>query len=439
MKRITLTIFFIIACVIYADGADKKEQNQEFPYKLAIDAALNNMQESIKKAPFAKQSVAILLPEKQFKGILNKEQSTYLAGRISNILIQSGYNLILEEDDSALKSAVEKLLNSDKKDSKAGQGDGKDEKKFNLGKLTEAQVLLYCSIDDLGEYAGYRCAEMTVYAADVLSSKLVWGGTFYGRESINNEVVGVIELDKDLRGLLKDIYEEAEKSLQEPAVQAKLGEIKLVSVLPINGDIDQYASVLSYELISKQQNLRAISPNIPTLAMACRNYGATGNQVADSVFWGILREISEKDVARIIDEDKYTATKTVLKRAEIQMSIIDIATRSILWSRTIAKEKEVSSAPEKLTSEEINEIDARKKEKASQEKARLEAEKSKAEAKIAAEEAAKAAEETALAAKRADKAAANAKLMKLGIVLFVILGIVMIIVVRGLFIVFKRR
>ena len=256
MKRITLTIFFIIACVIYADGADKKEQNQEFPYKLAIDAALNNMQESIKKAPFAKQSVAILLPEKQFKGILNKEQSTYLAGRISNILIQSGYNLILEEDDSALKSAVEKLLSSDKKDSKAGQGDGKDEKKFNLGKLTEAQVLLYCSIDDLGEYAGYRCAEMTVYAADVLSSKLVWGGTFYGRESINNEVVGVIELDKDLRGLLKDIYEEAEKSLQEPAVQAKLGEIKLVSVLPINGDIDQYAS--------SSQNSRISVPSAPT-------------------------------------------------------------------------------------------------------------------------------------------------------------------------------
>ena len=432
MKRITLTIFFIIACVIYADGADKKEQNQEFPYKLAIDAALNNMQESIMKAPFAKQSVAILLPEKQFKGILNKEQSSYFAGRVSNILIQCGHNLILEEDDSALKKIVEDLVNADKKDSKAGQGDGKDEKKkFNLGKLTEAQILLYFSIDDLGEYAGYRCAEITVYAADMISGKLVWGGTFYGRESINDEVKGVIELDKDLRGLLKEIYEEAEKSLQEPAVQAKLGEIKLVSVLPINGDIDQYASVLSYELISKQQNLRAISPNIPTLAMACRNYGATGNQAADSVFWGILREVSEKDVARIIDEDKYTATKKVLKRAEIQMSVIDIATRSILWSRTIAKEKEVS-VPDKLTADEIKEIDARKNDKAAQEMARLEAEKSREDAK-------RAAEETALVARRADRAAANAKLMKFGIVLLVIVGIVLIIVVRGLFIVFKRR
>ena len=201
-----------------------------------------------------------------------------------------------------------------------------------FGKLKSAQYLMYGCVRRIASSERYVLVELELHISSISTKEHVWGGTFVRRHfAPGAEPDGALGIPAEVRLALVDgVKAKVAASL---AKSAKLGSVSKVAILPVAGDIDQYAEGLFRDVLSKS-SVTPVNLDVTTRAearFAVREGGGKG----DAIAYGALRDLSAKVV-----ETKPTGEKTCAATMELQLWIEKAATREIVWSDTVQFVKE---------------------------------------------------------------------------------------------------
>ena len=321
MKKIITLIVSVIA--VFAAAANDVRFLADDDARQALYGAVDKAAESLKTAPFGKKPVAIL-PLKTGHSVL--------AGRLKNMLVQSGV-VCVEGKEDPMWNEILKEIEWDER--KSDILDAETIVKF--GKLKAAKILFQCEIRVIDKNADRVYAEVELRATDIATKQIIWGGTFANRYYIGKDVQGIVSLDDDLRAILKKSFDEAKKSLTSPQVAGKLNHIKTVTIVPLNGDIDSYMTGLATATLT-HTHLIPQNPHIPSLVQI-RSTARDGLLKCDAVFYGSIRAL-HKTKAQTKQEGKKIVTKHEIV-AEVQIFIEDAKNGNILWGDTITVKEPV--------------------------------------------------------------------------------------------------
>ena len=114
----------------------------------------------------------------------------------------------------------------------------------------------------------------------------------------------------------------------------KLGAVKKVAMLPVAGDVDQYAFGLFRDVLSAS-SMTPVNLDVTTRAEA-RFALREGPGKADAIAYGTLRDIEAK-----LTKKTFWGAKTYSALMELQLWIEKGATREILWSDTVLFSKDI--------------------------------------------------------------------------------------------------
>ena len=332
MKKIITLLVSVFA--VFATVANDARFIANDNARQALYGALNNAAESLKTAPFGKNPIAVL-PLKAGNAVL--------IGRLKNMLVKSGF-VCVEGKEDPMWDEILKEIEWDER--KSDILDPKTIVKF--GKLKAAKILFQCEIRAIDKNADRIYAEIELRATDIATKQIIWGGTFANRYYIGKNVQGIISLDDELRQTLKKSFTEARKSLTAPQVAGKLNNIKTITIVPLNGDIDSYMTQLATAMIT-QTHLMPQNPHIPSLVQI-RSTARDGMLKSDAIFYGSVRAL-HKNKPEISRSGKKMVRKYDVV-AEIQLFIEDAKTGNILWGETISVKEPVVSERD-LTEKEL--------------------------------------------------------------------------------------
>ena len=201
-----------------------------------------------------------------------------------------------------------------------------------FGKLKSAQYLMYGCVRRVASSERYVLVELELHISSISTKEHVWGGTFVRRHfAPGAEPDGALGIPAEVRLALVDGVKA--KLAASLAKSAKLGSVSKVAILPVAGDIDQYAEGLFRDVLSKS-SVTPVNLDVTTRAearFAVREGGGKG----DAIAYGALRDLSAKVV-----ETKPTGEKTCAATMELQLWIERAATREIVWSDTVQFVKE---------------------------------------------------------------------------------------------------
>lgn len=379
----------------------------------SLYGALDQAKASIAKAPFNGKTVAILP--------IAGDADSLILGRLKNILSDAKVKCIEGKEDPMWAEIMKEIAWNQRKEDILDQ-----QTIVKFGKLKAAQVVLYGKVRVLDQNEDRIYAEIELHATDLATKAHIWGGNFACRYYLGQDIRGIISLDVDLKNLLKKNFEEAKKSLQEPATAAKLNK-KTVAVVPLAGDIDSYMTNLAIEMLTAT-TLQPKYPQIPSLSQI-KAFARDGQMNTDLVFYGAIRDLYRgKTTAKMVSNENnepIMEEKTDIF-VDIQLTVEDLKTGIILWSKTITLHEEVVKERDHLTPAEQEiwdkqqEMSRKQMEEAAKEKADAEAkEKEEAEEKAAAEK--EEAEEKAAQEKNKEEEQAKENRIKFYAILIAIL------------------
>lgn len=302
----------------------------------AMDIALSKASVSLKNASFSKKGVMVI----QMPG----DPSGVMAGRLKNLLINSGIECLEGKNDPMWKEIIKEIAWTERKDDIL---DATTIVKF--GKLKGAQVLFYGTIRSVSATPERVFVEIELNATDIATRKIVWGGNFSHRLYVGKEIGGQIKLDRHIHTLLEKNFAKALTSLQSQSYASIMKHIKQVSVLPLSGDINGYMTNLAIGLLTKTPYKPEYSPisSLTQFRMAVRDKVIK----SDAVLYGSVRDIRREKVETEETKDKKIKT-TFDVYADIQLFIEDVKTGAILWSEPIRLTEQVFEY-KNMTNEEI--------------------------------------------------------------------------------------
>ena len=342
MKKIVA--LFMLAIAVFSAAANNRILTDD-DARQALYGALDNAAESLKTAPFGKKTIAILPL---------KTGNSVLIGRLKNMLVKSGFVCVEGKEDPMWNEILKEIEWHERKSDIL---DSKTIVKF--GKLKAAKILFQCEIRIVDKNADRLYAEIELRATDIATKQVIWGGTFANRYYIGKNVQGIISLDDELRQTLKKSFIEAKKSLTTPQVAGKLNNIKTITIVPLNGDIDSYMTQLATAMIT-QTHLMPLNPHIPSL-MQIRSTARDGLLKCDAILYGAIRALHKTKPETTRSGKKMVTKHNIV--AEIQLFIEDAKNGNILWGETITvkepivSERDLNAAELKqLRQEKINAI-----------------------------------------------------------------------------------
>ncbi len=289
---------------------------------LAIKDALAEARVSLAGAPKVPADKAIaVLP-------VSGDADGNVVGMLKNILVDAGKKCVEGKEDPMWNAILKEIEWDERKEDIL---DPATLDKF--GKLKSAQYLMYGSIRRLAASERYVLVELELHISCVATKEHVWGGTFVRRHHApGNDPEGRTEIPDEVRAALNDgIRAEMAKSLE---ASKKLVGVKKVAMLPIAGDIDQYAAGLFRDVLSASSSVTPVNLDVTTRAEA-RFALREGPGRADAIAYGALR-----DIGAVIVYENWYGKKTCRARMELQLWIENGSTREILWSDTIRYTKE---------------------------------------------------------------------------------------------------
>lgn len=206
-----------------------------------------------------------------------------------------------------------------------------------FGKLKSAKYLVYGSIRRLAVSQRYALVELELHASCIATKKHVWGGTFTRRHfGPGEDPEGQVQIPTEVRVALVDgIRAKVSASLK---ASERLSQVKKVAMLPIAGDVDQYAAGLFRDVLTTA-SVTPVNLDVRTRAEARFALRESSGR-ADAIAYGALREIGAK-----LMETKASGPKTYSAIMELQLWIEKGATREILWSDTLQFAKEFTIGP----------------------------------------------------------------------------------------------
>ncbi len=330
--------FFFLALILsvcISAGAVTASVPGNDDIRQVLYGALDNAKNSLKNAPFAGKTVAVL----PFPGNSND----ILAGRLKNILTENGIVCIEAKEDPMWNEILKEIGWSERK------SDILDPATLvKFGSLKAAQILLCGSVRVVDANADRVYAEIELHATDLATRQHVWGGTFACRLYKGKEMRGIVSLDNELRMILKKNFEEAGKSLRSPEFAGKLDKVGSVTVIPLAGDVDQYMTGLAIEMLTQTSHAPK-NPQIPSLSQI-RAAARDGLAGSDAVFYGAVRDLSKTEPVSEATADKKVQTTYTL-HADIQLFMEDVNSGVILWSKTVTLAEKVTSGRDMTAAE----------------------------------------------------------------------------------------
>ncbi len=322
MKK-TLAAF---AAMIAIAGSARAGISASELFSLALKDAVNDAQASIAASPKVPSDKAIaILP-------FAEDESGSVVGLLKNALTGAGRTCVEGKED-AMWDAILKEIEWDER--KEDILDAATLDKF--GKLKSAQYLMYGSVRRHAATERYVLLELELHISCIATKQHVWGGTFARRHHApGDDPEGAVKIPTSVRAALIDgIRAKVAASLKK---SQKLGAAKKVAMLPIAGDIDQYAAGLFRDVLSAS-SVTPVNLDVTTRAEA-RFALREGPGRADALAYGALRGLSTDLV-----ETSPTGGRTYSATMELQLWIEKGATREILWSDTVQFSQEFTTGP----------------------------------------------------------------------------------------------
>ena len=332
MKKL-ITVFVLMFTVLSA-SANSYAFLADDDARQAVYGALDKAIPALKSAPFGNRTIAIL-PMKAGHSIL--------AGRLKNMLVQSGFVCVEGKEDPMWDEILKEIEWDERKDDIL---DPATVVKF--GKLKAAHILMQCEIRVIHRNSERIYAEIELRATDIATKRVIWGGTFANRFYFSKKVRGITGLDVELCELLRKNFKKAHKSLTAPVTAAKFNNIKTVTVVPLSGDIDSYITGLAKAMVTRT-NLMPQDPHIPSLAEV-RTAARDGLFNSDAILYGSVRALHKTDPTQYTQGKKVVTAWEVI--AEIEISIEEAKTGNILWSEPVLV-KETLTSERDMTPEEL--------------------------------------------------------------------------------------
>ena len=315
MKKIAVVFSVVLLWgTVWANvsGGISNDNYRQALYK-AIDAAVP----SLKKAKFGKNPIAVL-PMKEDPGNLVTE-------RLRNILTKLGFvSVVGKEETEALNRIYSEIANSEKKEDIF---DPSTLVKF--GKLKNTRLLMRCRVLNFNQNADRTFVEIDLHVVEIATGKRLWGDTFSYRYYPKKEVRGAVKIDARLRVLLKKNLAGLKKSLAESGVMEKMGAVKKIVVIPVNGDDKGYITDLAIQALSETQYFpeRTDIPSISEFRYAV-NDKSVDNKI---VFYGALRDLQISTPEKKLNSDgKWVMSKKIT--GEVQLFIENAENKTVLWS-----------------------------------------------------------------------------------------------------------
>ena len=322
MKKMIIAAMMAFAVA----GLDCSAADDAGMYVAALKDAVEEARASLAACPKipAGAPVAIL----PFAG----DSDAHLTGLLKNALVAAGKTCVEGKEDPMWNAILKEIEWDERKE------DILDPVTLDkLGRLKSAKYLLYGSMRRLASSSRHVLVELELHCSSISTKEHVWGGSFVRRHfAPGADPKGLSEIPDEVReAVINGIRAEIGKSL---AASKKIAGVKKVAMLPVAGDVDQYAAGLFRDALSSS-TLTPVNLDVATRAEA-RFALREGPGRADAIAYGALRDIGASLV-----ETKVAGTKTYRARMEMQLWIEKGATREILWSDTVRFSKEFEMGP----------------------------------------------------------------------------------------------
>ena len=279
----------------------------------AIRSIMDDVEKSLVSNPMLKgRTVSIMSP---IKG----DSAGYVEGMLKNAITKAGMSYVEVRTNTLWSKALEEIEAHERKidiiDNSA---------LIKLGKLKLTQRLFNGSVRVANGRANVY-AELELHLNDLETNSHIWGDVFSKRYYAPSDIEGIIELNENVRALLKDAFSKGYESLKK---SRKLKGIKSIAIVPLSGDIDEYATGLAYDMVTKTD----MNPkNLDIVSLSEARYLLRSNpEKAQAILYGAVRDLSRK-----IDKKEFG--RNVYKiNAEVQLRIQATENDNVLWSETIS-------------------------------------------------------------------------------------------------------
>jgi len=197
-----------------------------------------------------------------------------------------------------------------------------------FGRLQATQNIMYGVVRDVGRIGNNQIyVELELHISSILTKQHLWGEVFTERYYIPSDQQGIVQIDQDVKKLLKSTIDKGVLSLKSAP---NLVGVKTIAISTLAGDIDGYITGLIENMISETSYVpRRLAANTKSeTVQLLRN----NPSMADAVLFGSVRNLSRKFERASFGSETYELL------AEVQLRIQDAKTQDVLWSANLSGE-----------------------------------------------------------------------------------------------------
>ncbi len=256
------------------------------------------------------------------------DQDRFIEGQLKNAITRAGLTYVEGRNDPVLDEILKEIAWDERKEDIL---DATTLDKF--GRLKSTRLLLYGGVREVSQNNQQAYAEIELHLTSIETKQHLWGDLVVRRLYLPETVIGVIDLDANLRQILQNAFR---KNVVEVPIASAMTGTRSIVVGPIAGDIDGYVASLAETMLTSG-NLtvsRANSPTISEIRKGLRD-SQSGNY---AVLTGAVRDLS----VRLAETRPLSRIYEVT--AEVQLRIEDGLTGNTLWSRNILANERYSES-----------------------------------------------------------------------------------------------
>jgi hypothetical protein len=278
----------------------------------ALHVVARDVQEAVRRSAVPSNMPCAILP-------IAGDQDAYLEGLLKNALTAAGLTCIEAKSYPGLQKILNELSWNERKEDMLDAAT-----LTKLGQWKAAKMLFYGSLRDVATGVDRAFVELELHANSLATRQHLWGQTFTARLYAPGSMQGLVTLDDELRGVLRQVSAQISTNVRSVP---RLTAIRTIAVIPLAGDIDGYITGLAQDALS-QAGYVLKDLNVPTRAEAAALL-RTQPPGAAALLYGAVRDLAR----RIVKDD---ARETVVRTsAELQLRLQAAGSDEIIWSETL--------------------------------------------------------------------------------------------------------
>jgi len=292
----------------------------------AAQDAVKDAQAALVAAPVSSGKTVAVLP------LAGDTKDNKVRNLVKTALTNAGKVCVEGKEDQLVDEIVKEIAWDERKEDIL---DAATVDKF--GRLKSAQYLVYGGLRRVIGGSRYVLVELELHITEIATKRHIWGNVFARRlYAPTSDPKGRIDVPADVREMMRSVFrDKLGESLRK---STRLSGLRNVVCLPIVTDLDQYVGGLVRDVLTSS-SVTPVNLDVGTRAEARFALKESPGK-GDGILYGALRDASAE--LKSVD---FLQHKTYDGRMEIQLWIEKGATREILWSDTLAANKEFSVGP----------------------------------------------------------------------------------------------